>query len=80
MATRKAKQDLYFPTCDDRLLWDVWMSSYHFPMLCAADELGLFAMLEGGPATAESGIQTATWWSSESPVAIPKSRLPAPGT
>jgi hypothetical protein len=54
MATRKAKQDLYFPTCDDRLLWDVWMSSYHFPMLCAADELGLFAMLEGGSATAES--------------------------
>ena len=40
------------PTCDDRLLWDVERSFYHFPTLAAADELGLFALLDAKPMTA----------------------------
>jgi hypothetical protein len=28
------------PTCEDRLIWDVERSSFHFPTLAAADELG----------------------------------------
>ncbi|MCP5003503.1 MAG: ubiquinone/menaquinone biosynthesis protein [Planctomycetes bacterium] len=40
------------PTCDDRLLWDVWLSTYHFPTLTVADELGLFPLLEKKPVPA----------------------------
>jgi len=37
------------PTCDDRRIWDVWLSTCHGPTLAAADEIGLFAHLERGP-------------------------------
>jgi hypothetical protein len=49
------KENLYPepPTCDDRLLWDTWMSMFYFPTLTVADELGLFPLLEKAPATAE---------------------------
>jgi ubiquinone/menaquinone biosynthesis C-methylase UbiE len=33
------------PTCDDKPIWDLWMSVYHFPTLAVADELGLFNLL-----------------------------------
>lgn len=41
------------PLCDDRLVWDTWMSVYQFPSLCVADELGLFSALEKSPLTHE---------------------------
>ncbi|HAX77722.1 MAG TPA: ubiquinone/menaquinone biosynthesis protein [Cyanobacteria bacterium UBA11162] len=41
------------PTCDDRLLWDTWLSMFHFPTLTVADELGLFSLLDQAPAKAE---------------------------
>ena len=40
------------PVHDDRLLWDIWLSVFHFPLLIAADEIGLFAFLGPSPATA----------------------------
>jgi hypothetical protein len=36
------------PTCDDRLLWDIWLSGFQTPALALADELGLFVVLAGG--------------------------------
>lgn len=45
------------PTCDDRLLWETWMSMFHFPTLTVADELGLFPFLEKSPATATEVAQ-----------------------
>jgi cyclopropane fatty-acyl-phospholipid synthase-like methyltransferase len=41
------------PSCDDRRMWDVMMSVYHFPTMTAADDLGVFAFLAATPATAE---------------------------
>ena len=41
------------PTSDDRLIWDVWLSVYHFPALAVADTLGLFPLLEEAPASSE---------------------------
>ncbi len=41
------------PTCDDRSLWDIWMSRFHFPALSVADEFGLFPLLEQTPSTTE---------------------------
>ncbi len=41
------------PLCDDRPLWDVWMSAYHLPALIVADEAGLFPFLAASPATAK---------------------------
>ena len=38
-------QGLKLPTCDDRLVWDVWMSVYHFPTLTVADDLDLLPWL-----------------------------------
>ena len=40
------------PTCTDKLLWDVWMSAYHFPALTVADEMGLFVLLDESYLTA----------------------------
>ncbi|MBD2772768.1 methyltransferase [Iningainema tapete] len=40
------------PTCDDKLLWETWMSMFHFPTLTIADELGLFSLINQAPATA----------------------------
>ena len=42
---------LDLPSCDDRRMWDVMMSVYHFPTLTAADELGLFPYLADSSAT-----------------------------
>src|SRR5437867_7460406 len=33
------------PTCDDRLLWDTWLSTFQTPAIALADELGLFPLL-----------------------------------
>jgi hypothetical protein len=52
MPVPEIPQRLEFPTADDRLIWDVYLSSYHFPALSVADELGLFSFLGGGPASA----------------------------
>lgn len=41
----------HLPTCDDRPIWDTWMSWFHFPTLMVADELGLFTLLEATPKT-----------------------------
>jgi hypothetical protein len=40
------------PTSDDRLIWDVWLSVYHFPTLAVADALGVFSI--GTPARHET--------------------------
>jgi hypothetical protein len=45
-------KQIALPASDDRLLWDIWMSAFHFPALALADEVGLFASLERGPASA----------------------------
>lgn len=39
------------PPCDDRLMWETMLSVYRFPTMTAADELGLFVLLERAPAT-----------------------------
>jgi len=44
---------LPLPSCDDRRIWEVWMSLYHFPTLTVADDLGVFPLLDRAPATAE---------------------------
>src|SRR6516162_2679170 len=44
---------LEMPSCDDRLLWDTYMSVYHLPTLVAADDLGLFSLLNREPATVD---------------------------
>ncbi len=41
------------PTCDDRPLWDLWLSFHHAPVLCLADEVGLFPFLAREPRTQE---------------------------
>ena len=41
------------PSCDDRRIWDVWMSHYHFPTLAVANDVGLFAFLAKKAATPE---------------------------
>jgi hypothetical protein len=45
------------PTCDDRLLWDIFASRFFLPALAVADELGLFTILAKSPATPEQLIQ-----------------------
>lgn len=41
------------PSCDDRLIWDVFTSAYHYPALVVADEIGLFPLIERGVSTNE---------------------------
>ena len=41
------------PTSDDRLIWDVWLSVFHFPTLAVADVLGIFPLLKETPASSE---------------------------
>ncbi len=45
------------PTCEDRLIWDVERSAFHFPTLAAADELGLFPLLHADHMTATQVAQ-----------------------
>ena len=41
------------PACDDRAVWDLWLSRLQLPAVTVADEIGLFALLAGGPAPAQ---------------------------
>ncbi len=43
--------------CDEHLLWDIWMSYYHYPMLVFADELQLFSFLRNNPSMASQVAQ-----------------------
>ena len=40
------------PAPDDRRVWDIWMSAFHFQALAVADELGVFGLFMGEPANA----------------------------
>jgi hypothetical protein len=40
------------PACDDRAVWDLWLSRLQLPAVTVADEIGLFTLLAGGPAPA----------------------------
>lgn len=51
MAIQNGIRQLDPPTCDDRLIWDIASSTFHFPTLTVADELGLFTLLEQTHAT-----------------------------
>ncbi|NET60845.1 MAG: methyltransferase domain-containing protein [Symploca sp. SIO2E6] len=53
MSISDQNQELEILTCDDKLLWDTWLSMFHFPTLTVADELGLFPLLDQAPATAQ---------------------------
>lgn len=53
MTHASSVQTLSPPTCDDRTVWDVWLSVYQLPTLTVADGLGLFPLLAKGPLTAE---------------------------
>ena len=41
------------PACDDRAVWDLWLSRLQLPAVTVADEIGLFALLAGEPAPAQ---------------------------
>lgn len=42
------------PGCDDKLIWNTWMSMFNFPALTVAAELGLFSSLHKNPATSDA--------------------------
>lgn len=44
---------LTVPPCDDKPIWDVWLSMLWLPAVTVADELEIFESLAGAPATAE---------------------------
>jgi O-methyltransferase/methyltransferase family protein len=44
---------LVAPICDDRLIWEIWLSHYRLPALAVADQIGLFPFLAQSPATVE---------------------------
>lgn len=58
MPSRTPTDDLELPTCDDRPVWDLMLAWNQFPTLMAADELGLFPLLDGEPRSRE-GIRDA---------------------
>jgi hypothetical protein len=42
-------------SCEDRAIWDIWLSMHHLPAMAVADELGIFQALDVSPAsTAET--------------------------
>src|SRR3954465_16056050 len=43
---------LEIPTCDDKPIWDVWLSMLWLPAVTVADELEIFESLAREPATA----------------------------
>lgn len=49
MASRAHRSDPALPTCDDSPIWYLMLSWNHFPTLVAADEFGLFSLLENEP-------------------------------
>lgn len=42
---------LQIPTCDDHLIWDVYLSMFHYPTLVVADKMGIFPFLAVTPST-----------------------------
>lgn len=54
MSSRTPARRLEPPTCDDRPIWDLMLAWNQFPTLMAADELGLFPLLEGAPRSREA--------------------------
>lgn len=52
MNTRDARPTaLEPPTCDDRAIWDLWLSRLELPAVTVADEVGLFTLLAQSEAT-----------------------------
>lgn len=43
-----------FPTCDDRPIWDLWLSALWLPSVTVATELGVFESLADGPRSADA--------------------------
>ncbi len=54
MSEKDKQMTLNLPSCSDKLIWDIWLTSYQLPALTVADELGLFSYLDDEPATALS--------------------------
>ncbi|MEI9963769.1 MAG: methyltransferase [Caulobacteraceae bacterium] len=49
------------PTCDDRPVWDAWLSAYQMPTVATADEIRLFEALDAAPATAAELAERKGW-------------------
>ncbi len=43
--TPNTEQEITLPTCDDKSIWEVFLSRFEWPALTLADELGLFPLL-----------------------------------
>jgi O-methyltransferase domain/Dimerisation domain len=43
-----------FPTCDDRPIWDLWLSALWLPSVTVATELGIFESLAEGPRSSDA--------------------------
>jgi 3-hydroxy-5-methyl-1-naphthoate 3-O-methyltransferase len=41
------------PTADQRIIWDIYFSSLILPVVALADEMGIFALLEASPLSAD---------------------------
>jgi acetylserotonin N-methyltransferase len=41
------------PHVDDRPIWDAWLSQFQLPVVLAAEELGVFTLLDNAPATVD---------------------------
>lgn len=48
----RARSSLDAPSCDDRLLWNLWVARFHLPAVTVADEIGLFPLLDEAPSSA----------------------------
>jgi len=48
-----AKQVIELPSCDDRRIWDIYLSYNIYPAVCASEEIGLFKLLSEGPMRTE---------------------------
>ncbi|NER25251.1 MAG: methyltransferase domain-containing protein [Symploca sp. SIO1C2] len=48
--SRKSQdKEVPFPSCNDKILWELWLSRLHFPALVVADRLKLFSLLNDRP-------------------------------
>lgn len=52
LSSQNGQADFINSNNDDKLIWDTWMSMFHFPTLTVADEIGLFPLLKEIPLTA----------------------------
>jgi acetylserotonin N-methyltransferase len=43
--------------CEDRAIWDIWLSMHRLPAMAVADEIGIFQALDEGPATTAETAQ-----------------------